>query len=173
MPSTIAISLNNVIAEHMAARSMQDWFDAYAISNQHPSHKAIHWVCVPVIYFCVIGLLFSIPLPDAPPYVRPHLLAFLAIAVVAFFYLRLSLTIAFGMILWSLFCVSVCKYLVSHSSTPLWIICTVLFVAAWIGQFYGHKVEGRKPSFLDDLQFLMIGPAWLLSFVYQRLRIPY
>ncbi|MBX2972940.1 MAG: DUF962 domain-containing protein [Flavobacteriales bacterium] len=157
----------------MATRSMQDWFDAYGVSHQNPVNKAIHWICVPVIYFCVVGLLYSIPLSDAPPFVRPHMLATLAVAFVVFFYLRLSLTIAIGMGLWSAFCIAVCRYLYTHVDIPLWSICTALFVAAWIGQFYGHKVEGRKPSFLDDLQFLMIGPAWLMGFIYRRLGIPY
>jgi uncharacterized membrane protein YGL010W len=56
---------------------------------------------------------------------------------------------------------------------PLWILCLALFVVAWIGQFIGHHYEGKRPSFLKDVQFLMIGPLWLLSFVYRKLRIPY
>lgn len=157
----------------MDKRSMQDWFDAYGVSHQDPLNKAIHWICVPTIYFCVVGLLFSIPLPHAPPLVFPHLIAYLALAFVAYFYLRLSLTITIGMMLWSAACLALCKYLELHASWPLWAICTALFVAAWIGQFYGHKVEGKKPSFLEDLQFLMIGPAWLMGFIYRRLGIPY
>lgn len=157
----------------MSTRSMQDWFDAYGVSHQNPTNKAIHWICVPTIYFCVVGFLYSIPLPDAPPFVRPHMLATLAVALVAIFYIRLSTTIAIGMLLWSLLCLGICKYLDVHVDLPLWAICTALFVAAWVGQFYGHKIEGKKPSFLDDLQFLMIGPAWLLSFVYKRLGIGY
>lgn len=43
----------------------------------------------------------------------------------------------------------------------LWIY-SAIFVVAWIAQFYGHHVEGKKPSFFADLQFLMIGPLWLL-----------
>ncbi|TXI76722.1 MAG: DUF962 domain-containing protein [Flavobacteriales bacterium] len=155
------------------ARSMQQWFDAYGESHQNPTNKAIHWICVPVIYFCVVGFLYSIPLPEQSPLVRPHMLASLAVGLVGIFYLRLSLTVAFGMVLWSLFCLGACRYLYTHVDTPLWLICTILFVVAWIGQFYGHKVEGRKPSFLEDLQFLMIGPAWLLGFIYRRLGIPY
>lgn len=155
------------------ARSMQQWFDAYGESHQNPTNKAIHWICVPVIYFCVVGFLYSIPLPDAPPLVGPHMLASLAVGLVGIFYLRLSFTVAAGMVLWSLFCLATCRYLYTHVDTPLWLICTILFVVAWIGQFYGHKVEGRKPSFLEDLQFLMIGPAWLLSFIYRRFGIPY
>jgi len=48
-----------------------------------------------------------------------------------------------------------------------------IFVIAWIGQFIGHKIEGKKPSFLEDLQFLLIGPAWLLHFIYKKLGIVY
>jgi uncharacterized membrane protein YGL010W len=58
-------------------------------------------------------------------------------------------------------------------ATPLWQICIAVFVLAWIGQFIGHIAEGKRPSFFKDLQFLMIGPLWLLSFIYQRLGIRY
>ena len=54
----------------------------------------------------------------------------------------------------------------------LWIYL-VLFVVAWIGQFIGHKIEGAKPSFFDDLKFLLIGPGWLLSFIFQKVGIKY
>jgi uncharacterized membrane protein YGL010W len=47
-----------------------------------------------------------------------------------------------------------------------------LFAAAWVGQFKGHQIEGKKPSFLKDLQFLLVGPAWLLHFVYRKAGLP-
>jgi uncharacterized membrane protein YGL010W len=55
----------------------------------------------------------------------------------------------------------------------LWQVCLALFIVAWIFQFIGHKIEGKKPSFFKDLQFLLIGPAWLLSFIYQKVGIRY
>src|SRR5690606_19838696 len=64
-------------------------------------------------------------------------------------------------------------YLEASLQTPLWIVCLIIFVLAWIGQFYGHKVEGKKPSFLKDIQFLLIGPAWLMHFIFKKLGIPY
>ena len=48
-----------------------------------------------------------------------------------------------------------------------------IFIVSWIGQFIGHKIEGQKPSFFDDLKFLLIGPAWLLSFIYKKIGIKY
>jgi len=52
-------------------------------------------------------------------------------------------------------------------------IYVFIFLVAWVGQFYGHRIEGKKPSFLKDLQFLMIGPAWLLHFIYRKAGIRY
>ena len=61
----------------------------------------------------------------------------------------------------------------ANAPWPLWQVALVLFVLAWIGQFIGHKVEGKKPSFFKDLQFLLIGPAWLMSFVYRAAGLRY
>ena len=55
----------------------------------------------------------------------------------------------------------------------LWKISLFVFTIAWIGQFVGHKIEGKKPSFFQDIQFLLIGPAWLLSFIYNKYGIKY
>ena len=154
-------------------RSMQDWLDAYGESHKDPTNKAIHWICVPTIYFCVVGFLWSIPLPTFDGILGPNSLAYLTVLLVGLFYLLKSRSIMAGMMLWSAFCLWLCQLIETHVQGPLWTICAVLFVAAWIGQFYGHKVEGKKPSFLEDIQFLMIGPAWLLSFIYRRLDIPY
>ena len=153
-------------------RSMQDWFDAYGESHQNALNKAIHWICVPTIFFCVVGLLAAIP-PTELPLLGHMPWAKLVVILGLLFYVRLSIPMAVGMALWSFACLGLARYLELHAAWPLWLICTVLFVAAWIGQFYGHKVEGKKPSFLEDLQFLMIGPAWLMGFIYRRLGIPY
>ena len=59
------------------------------------------------------------------------------------------------------------------TSLALWIPMLVLFVIAWVGQFIGHNHEGKKPSFLKDLQFLMIGPAWTMSHLFKALNIKY
>lgn len=59
------------------------------------------------------------------------------------------------------------------SGVPLVSFSLFIFVVAWIGQFVGHKIEGAKPSFFEDIQFLLIGPAWLLSFVYDKIGVDY
>ena len=63
------------------------------------------------------------------------------------------------------------KLSLSFNTTELLIIYIVAFVLAWIAQFIGHEIEGKKPKFIEDIQFLLIGPAWLLSFIYKKLNI--
>lgn len=138
-------------------KTLSSWLDEYGESHRNPVNKNIHWVCVPIIYFCVLGLLHVL-----------HPWAALAgVAIALIFYVPLSLPLAAGMLLISLAMLAVIRV------TPnLLEVSIVLFVLAWIGQFYGHKVEGKKPSFFKDLQFLLVGPIWLLNFVYKRLGLP-
>ena len=63
--------------------------------------------------------------------------------------------------------------LLFSNSNQLTIFYTSIFIVSWIGQFIGHKIEGVKPSFFEDIQFLLIGPAWLLSFIYNKFGIKY
>jgi uncharacterized membrane protein YGL010W len=60
-----------------------------------------------------------------------------------------------------------------NDTVPYIFVCIGIFVLAWIGQFIGHGIEGKKPSFLKDLQFLLVGPAWLLHFIYKKIGIKY
>ena len=85
------------------------------------------------------------------------------------YYVRLSPQLAVGMLLVWLLMAGMLRFVGSYAPLPLWAVCLIIFVLAWIGQFWGHKVEGKKPSFLKDLQFLLIGPLWLLHFIYRRL----
>jgi uncharacterized membrane protein YGL010W len=94
----------------------------------------------------------------------------LLLAVV--YYAALSWSLALGMVLFATLITAVLAAL-ARLPVPLWLLCIALFVLAWIGQFVGHHYEGKQPSFFKDVQFLMIGPLWLLSFVYRRLGIPY
>tara|TARA_B100001996_G_C18466916_1_gene518367 strand:- start:245 stop:724 length:480 start_codon:yes stop_codon:yes gene_type:complete len=153
-------------------RTMQEWLDAYGVSHQNPLNKKIHWICVPLIFLSIVGLLWSIPKPWNVDYVWLNF-ATIAVIPVFLFYARLSFSLTIGMMLWCCFCFLFCNYYHQFIEFPLWQTSIIVFVLAWIGQFYGHKIEGVKPSFFEDLQFLMIGPAWLMSFIYNRLGIRY
>lgn len=152
----------------MATRKIQERFDAYSESHQHPVNVNVHWICVPLIFFSVVALLHSIPAP------WPGALAHVALLALMLYYLRLgSALILLGMLAWCSFCLLTAAIILRFSPWPLWAIATALFVLAWIGQFWGHQVEGKKPSFLDDLQFLLIGPAWLMAKLLDRAGLRY
>ncbi len=152
------------------AHGIHHWLDEYGESHRNSTNELIHWICVPTIFFSVIGLLASIPTPSIP-YVGPMPLAKLAIGFVLYFYLTRSLTLMVGMALWCTLCLWLAHWLAAHAPWPLWAICLGFFTLAWIGQFIGHNIEGKKPSFLRDLQFLLIGPAWLMAKIYAKLGI--
>ena len=150
---------------------MQDWLDDYGASHQNPLNKKIHWAAVPLIFLTIVGLLWSIPVPEVMAVNQWVNFATIMLIPVVIFYARLSISLTVGMTLWCLFCYAVCHLYGSMTEMPLWQSCLVVFVLAWIGQFYGHKVEGQKPSFFEDIQYLMIGPAWLMSFIYDKFGI--
>ena len=152
-------------------KTIQQWLDEYSVSHQNPTNKTIQWICVPLIFFSVIGLLYSVQFPVKVVGQMNLNLALIVLALVTVYYFMLSKTLSIGMLLFSLLCIALCYEIELLNFAPLWAICIGIFVLAWIGQFYGHKVEGKKPSFLKDLQYLMIGPAWLMSFIYKRLGI--
>ncbi len=153
-------------------RTAADWLDDYGDSHRHRTNKVLHWICVPVIAWCVLGLLWSLPFPGGIRAMYPAVnWAGVAVLAALLYYAALSPRLAFGAVpflltfLWSIDAVE------RRGPAPLWSICIILFVAAWIGQFIGHAIEGKRPSFFKDLQFLMIGPLWLLADVYRRLGI--
>ncbi|MCX7767547.1 MAG: DUF962 domain-containing protein [Flavobacteriales bacterium] len=151
----------------------------YGESHQHPTNKLIHWICVPIIFWTVVAILWSVQFPAVKfESLGTSLnLAMIALALVLLYYLRLSVPLAIGMLLYAFLCMALCwvlhRYLLAHRLINLPLLALIIFAVAWIFQFIGHKIEGKKPSFLKDLQFLLIGPAWLMHFIYKKAGIPY
>jgi uncharacterized membrane protein YGL010W len=154
-------------------KTPDQWFAEYGESHQHPANKAIHWVCVPLIVLSLVGLLWSIPVPSAFADISPALnWGTLFILAATVYYFILSIRLALGMLPFVLLVVASVSWL-DRLDWPLWSLSGAIFVVAWAGQFVGHAIEGRRPSFFRDMQFLMIGPVWLLGFVYRRLGLKY
>ncbi|MBT8131527.1 MAG: DUF962 domain-containing protein [Gammaproteobacteria bacterium] len=148
------------------------WLDEYGESHQNPTNKLLHWICVPLIVLSLVGLMWSIPVPASFADISPLLnwgMIFLLASLI--YYFIMSIPLAIGMIFVIAGSITLLNWL-DQLAMPLWAISLVVFVAAWVGQFIGHLIEGKKPSFFKDLQFLMIGPIWLLSAVYKKLGIP-
>ena len=140
-------------------RKVDELFARYAESHRHPTNTAIHWVCVPLITWSILAFFWAI---------SPSV-ALVAMALALAWYVWLSPSLALGMAI-----------VLAAMSGPLMLVdyhlmrvAMIVFVLAWIGQFIGHQIEGRKPSFLEDLTFLLVGPAWLAGAVYRRLGLRY
>ena len=114
---------------------------------------------MPLIVWAVLGGLWSLS-PIA---------AYIAIGASIAFYLWLSPPLALGMV----GVMALMVYPLTLLGERALVVSIVVFVGAWIGQFIGHIIEGRKPAFLEDVRSLLVGPAWLLGFVYKRLGIAY
>lgn len=154
-------------------RPVQSWLDEYGESHQNPVNKSLHWICVPLILLSLVGLLWSIPVPHAFAERSPLLnwgVLFMIAALL--YYYALAWRLALGMTVVVLMIIAIVGG-VERLPAPLWLLSLAVFVIAWIGQFIGHKIEGRKPSFLKDIQFLLIGPLWLLAFLYRRAHFAY
>lgn len=159
-------------------KTMQNWFDAYGESHQNPVNEQIHWICVPTIFFSLLGLLSLIPVSFFKSLFSENLAPYMHVGTILIvlgliFFIRLSLAITVGMLIISSVMLYLVKVVNVRFTENALFIYLILFVVAWIGQFIGHKIEGKKPSFLDDVKFLMIGPAWLLHFVYKKIGIGY
>ncbi len=129
-------------------RTINAWFDEYNQSHQNMTNKYIHWLCVPTILFTIIGLLMAIN----------EIFAAVIIALTVVFYFVLDKMLAVAMMI-----LMIAMWLFVHYTSFGVPVYVAIFVVAWIGQFIGHKIEGKKPSFFTDLQFLLIGPLWCMD----------
>jgi uncharacterized membrane protein YGL010W len=154
-------------------RSVTQWLGEYGESHQNPTNKLLHWLCVPPIVLSVMGLLWSLPVPAAFATAGPWLnWATLTAAAAVVYYFALSRTLAVGVLIAFLVLLTI-TYSLAQLPWPLWVSSLAIFAVAWIGQFIGHAIEGKRPSFFKDLQFLLIGPLWLLAAAYRRFGLSY
>lgn len=121
--------------------------DEYQQSHLNPINKRIHLICVPLILFSILGLLYSIDISAM----------LIAVTICMIYYIRLSLPLSGYMLI--VFAIMVGIIVRMEYVLP---ICITIFIVSWIFQFIGHKIEGKKPSFFKDLQFLLIGPLWVV-----------
>lgn len=156
-------------------RTIDKLLTEYGESHQNSVNKQIHWICIPIIMFSLVGLLWSIPFP------RNILHGWISVGsilimIAMLYYIRLSIPLFFGFIVIGGLLIAG-NYLLygvlASNNLHMFLVSFALFFLAWVGQFYGHKIEGKKPSFLKDIQFLLIGPAWLLHYVYKKIGLSY
>ncbi|MBG9389539.1 DUF962 domain-containing protein [Caenimonas aquaedulcis] len=140
-----------------APRKVDQLLEHYGESHRNPRNETIHFVAIPLIMLSLLGLMSGIH-PWLP-------YAFVAASLV--YYARLSLVFLVAMAVVSGIGLALVeamgRYAVGASAA--------IFVGAWIAQFVGHRIEGKKPSFFEDLQYLWVGPLFVLSKLFHRLHL--
>jgi uncharacterized membrane protein YGL010W len=132
-------------------RTTQQWLDEYSTTHQNPLNQRIHRFTVPLIFWSMLAMVATLP---------P--VALLILTPLFSFYFTLGWTYGFVMVFVTGFCLMV-SYLMMIWGWPVFYLALAVFVLAWSAQFYGHRVEGKKPTFLNDILFLLIGPLWTLD----------
>ena len=155
---------NNIDQE----RPIDRWFAHYSDDHRNDTNQWVHVFAVPAILWSAVAMLWCIPVPGT--LFQPGLWAALAMFLAWMFYNRASRKLGYGMLAlfvamaWSM------RWLYALiGAHQLLLLGAGIFVVAWIAQFIGHRIEGRKPSFLTDLTYLLIGPAWVLAKLYRKL----
>lgn len=139
------------------SRKVDQLLAHYGSSHTHPTNELIHFAAIPLIMLSLCGLMFALH-----PWAA---YAFIAASMV--YYARLSMVFFVSMLVWSLAILA----LVHAMGSAVLIASVAIFIGAWIIQFIGHKIEGKKPSFFEDLQYLWVGPLFVLSKLFVKLGI--
>ena len=142
---------------HAEPRRVEQLIAHYGQSHQNPGNEVIHFIAIPLIMLGLVGMLFALH-----PYAA---YAFVAASMV--YYARLSVVFFVTMVVWSALTIAV-VLMMGANVLP---ISVAIFVGAWILQFIGHKMEGKKPSFFEDIQYLWVGPLFVLSKLFGKLGV--
>ena len=171
-----------VESEHVTAapscpdtqRPIDQWLTQYSRYHQNALNKQIHFVCVPLIVLSILGILWSIPVPLQVTRLGPWFnAATLVVLLTTIYYTRLAPRLAIGMLILASGSLLLLGYAEHWIGIKAWQWAIPLFIFAWVGQFIGHHLEGKLPAFANDLQFLLIGPLWILADLYRRVGIFY
>ena len=149
------------------------WLKHYEDTHQDLSYPVVYWAAVPMVVLGTVGILWTLPIPDEFFQISPLLnwgTAFLMAAAV--YYFIISVSLAIGMLPFVLGVAGIEAWL-QQSDFSLTRVSLGLLTGGIIGLWMGHRKKGSLRPVLQDLQLMMIGPAWLLSVLYRRIGIPY
>ncbi|MDC8103278.1 MULTISPECIES: Mpo1 family 2-hydroxy fatty acid dioxygenase [Chryseobacterium] len=156
-------------------RKIDLFFAEYCKNHRNKTNKLIHWMCVPLTFWSILGFISLLPSPHicSPYFGCASIISMVAVAFITLFYLRLSFLISMMMLIIMILMEGSIYMVNIRFLKNAWIIYFSIFVVTWILRLFGHRIEGKKPPFLKDLQFLLMGPIWLLTFIFKKTGIKY
>ena len=148
--------------------TIESLLDQYSNDHQNPTNQVIHVLCVPAIVWSVTALLWTIPVPGS--FFLPGAWCAFAMFLAWAWYWQKSRSLAMGALLVFVLMLLLNRWLsMRFGMSALLGLGIGVFVIAWIAQFIGHHVEGKRPSFLTDMTYLLVGPLWTLDKLYRRI----
>jgi uncharacterized membrane protein YGL010W len=148
-------------------RTLDDWLEQYGRTHKHPSNQAIHMVCVPLIFLSLVALLTRVVFFEVAGFGEVTA-AWVLIAAACVFYVRLSWFYALLIVGAAVAASAASQVAFLRWGDGFTMLSGLIFVLSWIGQFVGHRIEGAKPAFFDDLLFLFVGPVWVFEEIRGR-----
>ena len=149
------------------------WLARYRDNHQNLCWPWLFGMAVPAVILGTVGMLWNLPVPEEFTAISPLLnwgSTFLMAA--AIYYFILSLPLAIGLMP-MMVGVGFFHLWLQRSDWPAFAASAGLLVAGICGLWVGHGSNERLRAMTEDLQTVMIGPAWLLSVIYRRLGIPF
>ncbi|RUL74578.1 DUF962 domain-containing protein [Dyella choica] len=147
---------------------MSEWLASYSQDHQHPVNRVLHWICVPLIVWSALALLWTAPVPES--LLRPGAWAVFTIVLAFAWYWKRSHRLGAALLVALSILALICAWLFAPlGPTRMRWLAVGVFAIAWAGQFIGHLFEGRRPSFFTDLAYLLVGPAWLMDKLLNRI----
>ncbi len=146
-------------------RTLEQHITQYAAYHRDQRNINTHFVGIPMIVFGVLLAFSQISFGSVHA-------GWLVAVVAMFYYLLLDRPLGFAMAIYLFVTTAVASLVTAKTSVPIaLILAAVIFVAGWALQFLGHKYEGVKPAFTDDVMGLAIGPLFVMTEVFFLLRL--
>lgn len=140
-------------------RNLEQQITQYAAYHRDRRNIATHFIGVPMI-------VYSVVLAMVPWTIFGVNVALIAIMLAAVYYLLLDVALGTAMLIFLFFfCYLSAVYFNARlgNTGAIMGLAVLLFVVGWIIQFIGHKYEGMKPAFTDDIIGLVIGPLFIMT----------
>ena len=150
-----------------------EWADRYGALRTSGPTAANAWLGIPLVLMALLGMLWSIPMPDALSQPSAAINAATMWVMASFvYYCILSIRIALGSLLLLVVLMLPSAWL-ERAGLPIWPFASALFAPAFAWQLVETRRATGKLRIFANMQYLMLGPVWLLRAVYRRAGVPY
>jgi uncharacterized membrane protein YGL010W len=145
-------------------KSLEENLTQYAAYHRDRRNIATHFAGIPMIVFAVVLALETAAFSVGGWTFSVAALVALA-ACVYYLWLDRMFGVTMAVVLF-LMCAGASELEARWGTGGALGAAAAIFVAGWALQFLGHKYEGMKPAFYDDVMQLAIGPLFICAEAY-------